>query len=305
MTVTQLRYFIDLAEMQNFTRVAEKHFVAQSVVSYQIQGLEKELDTPLLERTTRKVYLTVAGRTFYSEIRPLVEGIDEACRKVKQAPDRMPFTLGYSRVCYGERFNRMMDILAQNHPEMEFILEKAEPEDGLVERLLENKVDAALFFNPFPTLQDGLHYYDFGEGQSQIICSEQWRLADREVLTMGEIEPNELLACEGMRKIEQILNNPLPLAEDNHSLLLKDLESVFAMIKARRGVAFLPLIDDLNISGLKYIPVKSREDRYKGPHLVFVWNNMAAMMDTKLLRDILDTAEQLFHQSGVKVRKYL
>jgi LysR family transcriptional regulator, benzoate and cis,cis-muconate-responsive activator of ben and cat genes len=64
--------FIVVAEELNFRRGAERLHVDQSALSRRIQRLEHLVGVPLLERTTREVALTAAGRVFYSENTALV-----------------------------------------------------------------------------------------------------------------------------------------------------------------------------------------------------------------------------------------
>ncbi|MEX0428529.1 LysR family transcriptional regulator [Nocardioides sp. DS6] len=61
MEIRHLRYFVAVAELQNFTRAAERSFVAQSALSQQIGRLEREIGAPLFVRGARKVELTPAG----------------------------------------------------------------------------------------------------------------------------------------------------------------------------------------------------------------------------------------------------
>jgi DNA-binding transcriptional LysR family regulator len=57
-----LRYFLAVAEALNFTRAAETIGIAQPALSAQIRQLEGQLGVQLLNRTTRSVELTEAGR---------------------------------------------------------------------------------------------------------------------------------------------------------------------------------------------------------------------------------------------------
>ena len=67
MELRYLRYFVTVAERQNFTRAAEELHVAQPAISQQIKSLEEELGVSLLHRTKRSVKLTAAGHAFLSE----------------------------------------------------------------------------------------------------------------------------------------------------------------------------------------------------------------------------------------------
>ena len=61
----QLHSFLALVEKQSFTAAAEALYISQSSLSQQIQTLERELGFALFDRSTRRVVLTEAGRSFY------------------------------------------------------------------------------------------------------------------------------------------------------------------------------------------------------------------------------------------------
>lgn len=78
MELRQLQYFIAVAEELHFGHAAVREKVAPSAVSEQIRRLERELGVSLLERTSRKVRLTEAGRLFVDEIKPTLSALDKA-----------------------------------------------------------------------------------------------------------------------------------------------------------------------------------------------------------------------------------
>lgn len=271
MNLTQLHYFVLLAELRSFTRVAERAFVAQAVVSYHIRTLEEELGVQLFARTTRSVRLTAAGRGFYQDVAPLLEQLGAAVTRLKNRPEKELFTIAYSRICFGERFNRMIDRLSRENPDVSFVLERAEPEEDLIERLVSMRVDAALFFDPHPALPPELQSEDFGVFDQKLVVSERHPLAEREEVDVREIDRTELLACHGMRRIEEIRAS-FPHGLDNQQILLHDLDDLLAMVKAGRGATSVPIIDDLNLTGLRYISIRDPEHAGSGPRLTLAWH---------------------------------
>src|SRR5260370_6759314 len=69
MELRQLERFLAVAEQGHFTRAASRCRISQPALSASIRSLERELDSRLFVRTTRKVELTEAGRVLREEAR--------------------------------------------------------------------------------------------------------------------------------------------------------------------------------------------------------------------------------------------
>lgn len=75
----QVRYFLAVAETRHFTKAAQRLRVSQSTLSSQIKALERDLGTPLFDRTGRSVRLSAAGAALLDPAGRLV-GEAAACR---------------------------------------------------------------------------------------------------------------------------------------------------------------------------------------------------------------------------------
>jgi DNA-binding transcriptional LysR family regulator len=73
----QLRYFAAVARERNFTRAAEMLHIAQPPLSRQIQRLEDELGVTLIERGSRPLQLTDAGRLLFEQAAQVLERVEE------------------------------------------------------------------------------------------------------------------------------------------------------------------------------------------------------------------------------------
>jgi DNA-binding transcriptional LysR family regulator len=80
----QLRAFLAVAEQLSFTRAGEALHLQQQSVSKTIRQLEAELGVELLERTTREVRLTAAGRALAESGQPVLAAADATFERVRR-----------------------------------------------------------------------------------------------------------------------------------------------------------------------------------------------------------------------------
>ncbi len=85
MELRHLEHFLAVAEERNFTRAAARVHLVQSALSVSVRALERELGTPLFERTTREVRLTDAGRVLVPEARRTLDAAAAARAAVLEA----------------------------------------------------------------------------------------------------------------------------------------------------------------------------------------------------------------------------
>lgn len=80
----QLRTFVAVAEELNFTRAAQRLYLAQQTVSKTVHQLERELGVELLERTTREVRLTPAGTALLDDGRRALAAVDASFHHARE-----------------------------------------------------------------------------------------------------------------------------------------------------------------------------------------------------------------------------
>src|SRR6266545_2350643 len=97
----ELAYFVAVAETCHFGRAAQRLGIAQPPLSRAIRRLERRLGVVLLERTSRRVALTMAGEVLLAEGRRALDTIDTAVARARAAArlSWCPAPPANSRIC--------------------------------------------------------------------------------------------------------------------------------------------------------------------------------------------------------------
>jgi len=77
-SLSQIRYFVAVAEEKNVGRAARRLRIAQPPISRHIRSLEDELGAALFARTPRGMELLPAGEVFLDRARKILDAVDEA-----------------------------------------------------------------------------------------------------------------------------------------------------------------------------------------------------------------------------------
>jgi DNA-binding transcriptional LysR family regulator len=83
--ISQLRCFVAVAEELHFSRAAERLNMTQPPLSRQIRLLEHHVGAQLLERNSRTVRLTAAGKAFFPEAARILRIAEEAMFAARRA----------------------------------------------------------------------------------------------------------------------------------------------------------------------------------------------------------------------------
>jgi len=79
----QVKTFVAVAQLRNFTRAATQLHVSQSTITLRIKALEAEAGRDLFERDSRSVRLTSAGETFLPYARSIIDLVEESSVRLR------------------------------------------------------------------------------------------------------------------------------------------------------------------------------------------------------------------------------
>ena len=87
MNLQWLYYFNTIAELEHYTRAAERLHVSQSNLSHAIKELEEELGAELFERKGRNIKLTKYGEIFHPYVQKTISSLEEGISTLKEYID--------------------------------------------------------------------------------------------------------------------------------------------------------------------------------------------------------------------------
>ncbi|MFF8036275.1 LysR family transcriptional regulator [Streptomyces sp. NPDC016626] len=158
-SIHQLRLYLTLSEELHFGRAAARLFITQPALSQQIRELEKRLGIRVVERGSRTVTLTEAGRALLPEARAAVAAVDRlrsaADAQMRQISGRLIVgTMGAEASMPHTR--AVLGLLQDRHPQMTVQLVNLGFVDHLA-ALAQQKADVA-FLRPPVTDDIELHH---------------------------------------------------------------------------------------------------------------------------------------------------
>ena len=144
-----LRYFLEVADTQNFGRAAARLGIAQPPLSRQISNLENEVGVRLFHRTSRGVTLTDAGVLFSQKAAQILTASEEAVMEAREASTGRSgcLTIGFVHSLSYSMLPMILPGFRQKHPGIQISLKEiniSEKETAL----LSGQVDIGIF-RPF------------------------------------------------------------------------------------------------------------------------------------------------------------
>ncbi|KRM32728.1 transcriptional regulator, LysR family [Agrilactobacillus composti DSM 18527 = JCM 14202] len=182
MQIRDLEYFVKLAELKNFTQVAQFFQVSQPTITYAIKRVEQSVDGNLIHRdqSHHSVDLTPEGQQFVIHAHNILEELDLAIQEVAQ--DKIPkIKLGLPPIIGSHFFPRFVPALNQANL-IQSLVSTSVGSQELLDLLLAGNLDLAFIGASQPLDSSRLHLdllaaYDFN-----IIASSANPLGDKSVV---------------------------------------------------------------------------------------------------------------------------
>lgn len=197
MNSQQIKIFLCLAACKNFSLAAGQLYLSQSVVSYHVRTLEKEVGFSLFDRNTHGVELTPAGMAFYKSMTSIAaqyrDALDKARKIAAGVQNKLTICFGTptSPTMIGQIMNQICSVL----PLEDIELSKQSSEDVL-QPVLSGSADILFTYPPFFRKNLGLQRVDFCMTWVSCMMCPQHPLAGRSELSFSELKGQTLIIVD-------------------------------------------------------------------------------------------------------------
>ncbi|MFG1497836.1 LysR substrate-binding domain-containing protein [Saccharospirillum sp. HFRX-1] len=247
MELRHLRYCLALAEVQNFTRAAQRVHVTQSTLSHQIRQLEEELGVQLFHRHGKRVTITESGRAFVDQIQPIVGQVDGIVAALKNVPDELT---GELRIAATHSFNvqlipQCLAAFMQRFPRVKVVVEELSGESIAVG--LENgSLDLGVSYRP--AVPRGLWFEPLFNEELRLIVAPDHALAKRKRLRMVELNGLPLALLTPNFSTRQLLDECF-MAAGAKPQVVAEMNAISPMVELVRRTGLASIVSANALAG--------------------------------------------------------
>jgi DNA-binding transcriptional LysR family regulator len=244
LSTRQLRAFVALIDLPNFTRAAQACHLSQPAFSTLIRQLEQEVGTRLFDRNTRSVQLTPEGRLFEASARRLLADVERAMddlgahverRKGRVHVAALPsLAAGWLPALFSDFHARW--------PGIELALSD-QLSDACIDLVRGGQADFAL-------AAAGSRASESAELRMRVLCTDRFHLvcpaahplATEPRLTLRKLQPFSFIHMTRNSSVRQALEVALHPLAMNTVLEVEQLATVMGMVEAGLGISVVPTL---------------------------------------------------------------
>ena len=279
MNINQLKYFIAVAEYRSFTKAANQYYISQTAITQQVQALEEAMDVQLIDRSRRPITLTPAGNVFLGEARAILERMNAAVGRVRDASTglvgslRIGYTKGYER----SNLSNLLRAFHQEYPNILITCCRCDT-DMLAAGLLNGDYDIIFTWDSTNILEERQLDHRLVERVPLVVALYAGHpLSGRHTLNRKELRGESILYMSpsgmddsfGDSRFMELYRK----AGYQPNILFRssDAESVLMMVAAEEGISILPSYVTSKLKdadNLVFIPLVGEEEYEE---IIAVW----------------------------------
>lgn len=263
MEMRQLRYLVALAQELSFTRAAARANVAQPALSRQIRKLEDELGTALVDRTSRRVQMTAAGRRLAERARVILDEVEAARAEIEEVTELASgrLVIGATQTPGPLDIARLLNEFHTLHPGIELAV-REELSLTVADGLRSDEIDLGFVSEIPASVRRGLTLRKIASEPLVIALPPGHRLAGAREVGFHELRDEPFIVFPVGATIRSTLDR-LAAAHGVHphiAFVTSDTDRMRELVTLGLGVSLLPR-SDVNRPGQEHAIVRIRGHR--------------------------------------------
>ncbi|MCW5979760.1 MAG: LysR family transcriptional regulator [Bryobacteraceae bacterium] len=260
MNVDHVRLFRDIARGRSVTRGAERNGISQSAASQHIQEIERTLGVALLDRSTRPLQLTEAGRLYQDYCKDVLRRREEFEAALNRLKNRVEgavrvasiYSVGLSEMA------RVEEEFRRQYPEAELLVQYLRPE-RIYEEILADRADLGLI--SYPEASREIAAIPWREELMVVAAPPGHPLSLRAVIAFADLDGVDFIGFDDDLPISRDLRRRFRerSVEVNLALHFDNILAIKEAVSLGQGISIVPerlLRDDVAQGRLAAIPLE-------------------------------------------------
>lgn len=241
MHIEMLKVFCDLADLQSFSRTAEKHLLSQSAISQQLAQLELAHKCQLINRKKRPIELTKAGQLLYLASKDMLDRHEQLKNELSALQKSSVSRINVAAI-FSIGMHTLPDYVKKfmvSYPNVNVHIEYFSA-SKIFELVLSGDVDIGLV--AIPKRDKRLEVYDFEDEPLVLVCSPKHPLSHESQVDIHRLQFERFIAFEKDVPTRIWIDNIL----ERYNIVVRpvmefdNIETVKRAVEINSGISILP-----------------------------------------------------------------
>lgn len=255
MEITQIKYFLNVAETEHMTASAEKLHIAQPALSQAIHRFESDLGVPLFEKKGRNICLTQYGKYAQMKLLPIIQELESMPEDLKAMAHIEHHTVYINVLAASSLLTKAIIKYRDNHKDVNFKLQQNEAAE-----IVDIQITTKLFYQQSEENDESQYIYN---EKIFLAVPNQERFASKANISLKEVAEEGFISLAGSRQFRYICDKFCHYAgiKPNYVFESDSPAAVQDMIAANMGVGFWPEHSwgKIKNTKIKLLPIRDPE----------------------------------------------
>ena len=257
MQIETLKIFCDLAELQSFSKTADRHFLSQSAVSQQLAQLELTYKCQLINRKKRPIELTKEGQLFYTAAIDMLERHEQLRSELNALKSSTESRINVAAI-YSIGMHTLPDYVKKfmvKYPNVNVNIEYFRA-SKIYELILAGEADIGLV--AIPKQDKRMDVYEFEDEPLVLACSPKHPLSRESRVDIHQLQFERFIGFEKDTPTRIWIDNIF----ERYNIVLRpamefdNVETIKRAVEINSGISILPqtvILQEVNDGSIKTV----------------------------------------------------